>query len=123
LPGWQKFKPTFRKGVCTAVDYDADKMSVSLDSALSSAQSLNVNQASTLTNIPVVYMECNAEAFEVGDKVVVQFTGQNWANPRVIGFVGNPEPCINWPEVTIKLKMRYNKTGGWSFRPWFPAIW
>jgi hypothetical protein len=93
LPGWQKFKPTYRWGTCTAIDYYANTMSVSLSSALSSAQRLPVNQASTLTGVPVVYMSCNAGAFEVEDRVVVQFIGQNWSSPRVVGFLDNPKPC------------------------------
>lgn len=93
LPGWQRFMPTYRWGTCTAIDEDADTMSVSLASQPSSAQSLVINQASTLTGVPVVYMTCNAKAFEVGDRVVVQFIGQSWASPRVIGFLDNPKPC------------------------------
>ena len=38
-------------------------------------------------------MTCNAKAFEVGDRCVVEFGGQDWASPRVIGFVDNPKPC------------------------------
>jgi hypothetical protein len=93
LPGWQKFKPTYRWGTCTAIDEEADTMSVSLASQPSSAQSLGINQASTLTGVPVVYMSCNAGAFEVGDRVVVQFIGQNWESPRVVGFLDTPKPC------------------------------
>jgi hypothetical protein len=96
LPGWQKFKPTYRWGTCTAIDTDADTMSVSLADASSSAQGLDVNQASSLTGVPVTYMTCNASAFEVGDRVVVQFVGQDWGNPRVVGFLDNPRPCSGW---------------------------
>jgi len=93
LPGWQKFMPTYRWGTCMAVDRDADTMNVHLAPAISSAQRLPVNQSSTLTGVPVVYMTCNAEPFEVGDRVVVQFVGQDWTKPRVIGFLDNPKPC------------------------------
>lgn len=96
MPAWQKFKPTYRWGTLSALDKDANLASVTLNNATSSQQSLGINQTSTLTNIPVVYMTCNARAFEVNDRVVVQFLGQDWANPRVIGFLDNPRPCLQY---------------------------
>lgn len=93
LPGWQKWKPTYRLGTITALDVEADTASVTLDAAYSSAQGLNVNQASSLTAVPVVYMSCNALAFEVGDRCVVAFTGQSQDAPKVIGFRDHPKAC------------------------------
>ena len=93
LPGWQKYKPTFRRGTLTDINYDTNRANVSLALHASSAQRLNVDQQSTLANIPVTYMSCNANAFEVGDQVVVMFDNQNQSQPRVIGFVSNPKPC------------------------------
>ena len=61
--------------------------------AQSSAQRLDVNQATTLANVPVVYMSCNAAAFEVGDRVIVEFQANDWKQPRVIGFVDYPKAC------------------------------
>jgi hypothetical protein len=96
LPGWQKWKPTHRYGTITAIDYDADTCTVLLDAAKSSQQGLNINLLSVLVNVPVQYMTCNAAAFEVGDSVLVQFTGQSWDSPVVIGFKANPKPCAGW---------------------------
>lgn len=94
LPGWQKFNPTYRRGTVTAVDEDADTVDVALDTAdVSSAQGLMINQAPDLAAVPVVYMECNAGAFVVGDRCVVRFMGQDWARPRVVGFVAEPKSC------------------------------
>lgn len=93
LPGWQKYKPTYRKGTITFVDAGLNLANVDLDSATSSANTLPINRSPTLTGIPVDYMECSAGAFEVGDRVVVAFTGQNWEFPRVIGFIDHPKPC------------------------------
>lgn len=93
LPGWQKHMPTFRTAVITAIDYDNNRADVALDAATSQAQGLNINQASTLDAVPVVYMDCDAFAFEVDDHVVVQFVGQNWAMPYIIGFVDTPAEC------------------------------
>jgi hypothetical protein len=95
LPGWQKFKPTYRWGTLTSVNKANDTGSVTLASSISSARSLNVNQTSTLVDIPIVYPPCNASPFVVSDEVVVEFLGQDWSNPRIIGFLDNPRPC-NW---------------------------
>lgn len=93
LPGWQKFSPTYRTGAISNIDYDNDTCTVTLDAAASTAQSLNINQATVLNDVDVQYMSCNSAAFDDGDKVVVKFVGQSWASPRVIGFVSNPKPC------------------------------
>ena len=99
LPGWQKWKPTYRLGTITALDVEADTASVTLDAATSSAQGLNVNQATSLTAVPVVYMSCNALAFEVGDRCVVAFTGQSQDAPKVVGFRDHPKACA--PEFVL----------------------
>ena len=93
LPGWQKWKPTYRVGVITALDTDADTCSITLDEALSSAQGLNINQGVSLSNVPITYMTCNASAFVVGDRVVVKFTAQDFSAPTVVGFESNPRGC------------------------------
>lgn len=93
LPGWQKWKPSYRKATITAIDEEAGTVDVDLDQATSSAKRLNVNQAEALAGVEVVYMDCNADAFEAGDRVVVEFVGADWAAPRVIGFVEQPRPC------------------------------
>lgn len=93
LPGWQKFKPTYRFGTLAGINYEADTGSVTLETAYSSAQNLNVNQTGFLIDVPIEYMGCNAAAFDNGDKVVVKFTGQNWETPKVVGFKSNPKPC------------------------------
>jgi len=93
LPGWQKYKPTYRRGVITALDESTDTANVSLYADASSAQGLDVNQTDSLSGVPVRYMTCNAGAFSVGDKCVVEFAGQDWGAPTVIGFVDGPKPC------------------------------
>ena len=93
LPGVQKYKPTFRSGVMVAIDYDNDLCTVKMDAARSSAQELDINISDQLSDIPIEYMTCNAFAFELGDKVVVQFVHQNPNEPKVIGFVTNPRLC------------------------------
>lgn len=94
LPGWQKFRPTFRIGTITAIDYRADTADVTLSTDdVSSAQKLGINQTDTLEKVPVEYMTCNTAAFDLGDQCVVQFEEQDWLKPKVIGFFDNPRPC------------------------------
>lgn len=93
LPGWQKWKPTYRTGVITGINFEAETCTVALDEAASTSQGLDINQAQTLEEVPIVYMDCNAAAFDISDRVVVKFVGQDWGNPRVIGFVDTPQEC------------------------------
>jgi hypothetical protein len=92
LPGWQRHMPLYRSGVLTAVDKVASTGSVNIGNTASSAASLPVNAASTLSGVPILYMDCNAAPFEVGDRVVVRFYG-DWGNPTIVGFETNPKPC------------------------------
>jgi len=93
LPGWQKFLPTFRTGEITAVDYDEDTANVAMDDAASTAQELNINKLNSLSGVPIEYMDCHAAVFEEGDQVVIKFEGQDWDNPKIIGFKDHPKQC------------------------------
>lgn len=93
LPGWQKFKPTYRRGVVKKVDEAADTVDVEFDNDKSSAQNLDINRYKRLDSIPVKYMTCNSSAFDVGDRCVVKFKDGNWSFPTVVGFVENPKFC------------------------------
>lgn len=55
LPGWQKWKPTYRYGTITAKT--GDTCSVALEVAHSSQQGLLVNQGVALANVPIDYMD------------------------------------------------------------------
>lgn len=96
LPGWQKWRPTYRVGTVSVIDYEADTATVAFAEPFSAAQNLPINQTTYLYHIPVEYMACNSAAFAVGDRVVVEFQGaQTWlSEPKVIGFESNPKPCI-----------------------------
>lgn len=93
LPGWQKFKPTHRIGTISNINEGNDTCTVTLEDIKSSAQNLGVNDRTTLSGVPVQYMTCNAEAFKNGERVLVEFAGQDWANPKVIGFADGPKRC------------------------------
>ncbi len=93
LPGWQRWMPTYRAGIAGAIDYGANTMDVALYDIRSSAQQLSINAASSLSAVPVSYMDCHASAFLTGDDVVVMFPGQTWDDPQVIGFLHDPRGC------------------------------
>jgi len=88
LPGVQKWLPRYRVGEIIRIQ--ADICTVVLDPAVSSAQGLPINQIDTLTDIPIVYMDCDGSAFKKGDRVLVRFTSNG---PLVIGFEKEPVPC------------------------------
>lgn len=93
LPGWQRWKPTFRIGDVRSINLGENTMSVDLEPETSSAQDLGVNQTTSLSSVPVTYMTCGAGAFSIGDRVVVRFDDQDWKKPRVVGFADHPRPC------------------------------
>jgi hypothetical protein len=92
LPGTAKWLPRYRTGTITALN--GDTCSVSINAASSTHQELNINQAGSLAAVPIEYMTCNGAAFEVGDDVIVEFTGMDWTAPKVVGFVDHPKTCI-----------------------------
>ncbi|WP_319577671.1 hypothetical protein [uncultured Desulfobacter sp.] len=93
LPGWQKWKPTFRYGIISNIDTDAHTCDVNIDAATSSQQELEINQGTALSDVPIKYMNCDSIAFEDGDTVLVKFENQDWGSPKVIGFKEKPKPC------------------------------
>lgn len=122
FPGWQKWMPTYRWGVASNINETSNTMDVTLNPAYSSAQGLNVNEKSLLTNVPVKYMTCNAAAFEDGDKVVVQFDYQQLDSPTVIGFVDHPRPCVSWPIVWMNLEFETSPSGSPGTKPWSNVV-
>jgi len=91
FPAWQKYKPTFRLGEITSKN--GDFCDVNLDASISKEQNLDVNQSTTLSNVPIEYYCCDGDVFADGDRVVIAFEGQDWETPKVIGFESNPLPC------------------------------
>ena len=93
LPGWQKWKPTYRLGEITALD--AGTADVLLDADTSSANEIPIDppDGRQLSQVPIEYMDCDAIAFEVGDRVLVQFDSQDPEQAKVIGFESDPRPC------------------------------
>lgn len=103
-PGAQKHKPRYRLGTITALDKNNNTASVTLDvstrdpdeNSMAYVQDFRpVSFNNVLNHIPVEYMTCNANAFEVDDRVVVGFLGDDWEQARVIGFESDPRQCHN----------------------------
>jgi len=91
LPGWQKWMPTFRYATIESID--GDTADITLESAESSQQSIDVNQPGSLSGVDIEYMNCDGYAFEEGDSVLVHFENQDFARPKIIGFKDNPKRC------------------------------
>lgn len=91
LPGLDRWRPRYRSGV--VADLSGDWCSVLLDPAPSSHQRLETNPAAILTKVPIEYMDCNGAAFVDGDHVIVEFPDRDPAQPVVVGFVREPQPC------------------------------
>ncbi|MFW6344804.1 MAG: hypothetical protein ACOC0M_00510 [Halomonas sp.] len=100
MPGWQKWRPSFR--IATISNIDEDLCDITLDPATSSQQDLNVNAQGSYSEVPIYYMDCNGAAFEDGDRVLVAFSG-NTDQPMVVGFEREPKMCNFLVVVTITL--------------------
>lgn len=90
MPGWQKWRPTFR--IATIDSITEDLCDITLVPATSSQQGLSVNAQATYSDVPIYYMDCNGAAFLVGDRVLVAFSG-NTGQPMVVGFETEPREC------------------------------
>ncbi len=90
LPGWQKWKPTYRFGTVTGISLTTQLVSVAVGEVASSQQGLGINQTYVIY-APVHYMVFGVGVFSVGDKVVVEFQDQDWTKPRIIGFRDHPK--------------------------------
>lgn len=49
--------------------------------------------ARKLVGVPIEYMSCNSGAFLFGDDVLIEFEGQSWNSPKIIGFATGPKLC------------------------------
>jgi hypothetical protein len=102
LQPWLKWNPLWRYGTITAIA--GDLATVALDPILSKARvylgrETGFNQPyEPLTDVEIEYMGCNGTAFEINDRVIVDFTLEAVGDvssytPKVIGFISNPRPC------------------------------
>lgn len=99
FPGWQKYMPTYRFARVLEI-LSGTTMAIELIEPLRSSMD---NQSIMPTNwdrsqprygeVTTRYLDCHAEAFTVGDEVVVQYEGQIADKPLVIGFRSHPQPC------------------------------
>jgi len=115
LPGWGKWKPLYRYGTITGKP-TTDTANVTLDETKSTQPSgvsgnypkIDLNQTSTLSNVSIDYMDCDGKPFENGDEVLVKFEGQDWANPKIIGFKDHPKDCMGEIIVIVNYDESFN---------------
>ena len=108
FPGWQKWRYEYRVGTITAVGATAGNFDVTLDDRKSDQQfplipvnTVSANDDRNLSDIDVSYMDCDAAAFTVGDRVVVQISKDFTSYPptiavteTIIGFETSPKGCL-----------------------------
>jgi hypothetical protein len=121
-PALQVGRPIFVKGRLLAVDRGTNTATVQILEVPSSIQLLDVRPKNkdvgdeedpyTFQSVPIVYMGCNAQAFRVGDEVLVEYrrpptdpqeppevpraddpTDKFRGDMRVVGFISHPRPC------------------------------
>jgi len=115
-PGAQKWKPNYRYGTISNLDTTADTCDVALDACVSTdtpdGNTLDCNQATSLSGVSIEYMDCDSSAFENGDEVIVKFTGNSWGSPVVIGFKEEPKSCYweGWAGPNIDSKHAWTVT-------------
>ena len=101
-PGGQKWLSRYRIG--TILEFqtqDPNICNVRFDAAEGSNPTQNINQEERAYNLPIKYLECNGEAFKLGDRVIVEHEEKKGINgergiyrpKRVIGFESHPRPC------------------------------
>jgi len=93
MPAVRKWKPQYRHGTITAINYDNDTCSIKLAEATSQYLTtvFDINQTYELHNIPIEYMECNSAVFVLGDKVLIEYPDRK--TPKVVGFFEYPRKC------------------------------
>ena len=98
-PGVQKWAPRFRHAEISDIDYDASTCTINIDPLYAAPWDgdkdlLWINQdAETLYDVPIDYMDCTTPPFKNFDKVLVEFTDLDWNQPVVKGYQTNPQPC------------------------------
>lgn len=124
LPGWQIDKPTYRSGVIKKIKRKTGVCEVELDSIGSSAQGLGINRLQKLIDTPFDYMTSGHESFIEGDHVVIEFRGNDWGSPFVIGFVKEPVIEWRWNDAYAFVSIVQNQVNDWPVdgrpgRMWF----
>ncbi|BBI51122.1 hypothetical protein HORIV_35430 [Vreelandella olivaria] len=120
LPGWQKWRPTFR--IATITSLQDDTCSISLDATTSSQQGLGVNARASYSNVPILYMDCNGSAFEVGDQVLVAFAG-NVEGPTVVGFEQAPKACDGMVYITTSTEQWDKPAVNYALAEYYEHSW
>jgi hypothetical protein len=103
--GWQKWMPTFRIGTITEID--GDTCSLDIEQLTTKHQNIDVTGPTMLEDVAIEYMNCNGAAFEVGDRVIVEYrnrTPGGAGTPVVIGFESEPKPCAFYIRITLNGK-------------------
>lgn len=89
----QEHRPVVITAQITAIDKDAHTCSVQRVVPLGLDPIPGVDYAWIASGVPIVYQWCHSRIFNVGDRVVVEFSGPDKTGAKVIGFESNPKYC------------------------------
>jgi hypothetical protein len=105
-PGHLKWAPHWRYGTVTAISlaftYSIDLDAVDARTATGLGTGLDLLQSTSLSDVQAV-CAC-ADKIVVGDEVLIEFTGESWDSPVIIGWRREPKSCadtgrISWGEI------------------------
>lgn len=103
-PGAEKWRPKWRYATITALAGNVCTVALSSAAArrLDHGESIDINQSTTIQNVPINYPPCLGSVFSVGDEVLLSFNFDA-ATAEVIGFRREPRPCpgqpISWEQL------------------------
>jgi len=103
-PGHLKWKTRWRYAVITALAAGVADISIAEDYArpISGETPLSLQRAYSYAGVAISYPPCGAGVFQVGDEVLVLFTGTDRDVPTIIGFRREPRTCseqISWEQL------------------------
>jgi hypothetical protein len=105
LPAVQRDQGRYRIATLNSINDDNNTGNITFDGQYGASDNSNLNtekaifpivndnQSQSLSDVQITYPPCNAIAFEVNDRVIVDLTGNM---PEIIGFYSNPRKCRPW---------------------------
>lgn len=99
----ERWKPRFRIGIITRIDYAMDVADVQLNPAISTSVLFDVSSRLLPNDISInpveellkgiSFLNCRAIAFAVNDEVLVAFPERTWESAGIWGWSEAPKPC------------------------------
>lgn len=85
--------PAYAVGTLLFKDDETNTGDVELYGTTPTSRAPEGYETRLLVGVPIEYQNCNAKVFEIGDRVVVEFSGEKYESAKVIGFAEKPRKC------------------------------